>query len=83
MWVPGLRVAFRGGGPAGPTQPGLRVPSPEMRVGPGRVQAMGAGGARTADRWCLLQMHSIRNLPSTQLREQQQEDGVEDMTQLE
>lgn len=38
---------------------------------------------RTADRWCLLQMHSIRNLPSTQLREQQQEDGVEDMTQLE
>ncbi|XP_060997076.1 unconventional myosin-XV [Dama dama] len=28
-------------------------------------------------------MHSIRNLPSTQLREQQQEDGVEDMTQLE
>lgn len=44
---------------------------------------MGAGDARMADRWCFLQMHSIRNLPSTQLREQQQEDGVEDMTQLE
>ncbi|XP_057571619.1 LOW QUALITY PROTEIN: unconventional myosin-XV [Hippopotamus amphibius kiboko] len=28
-------------------------------------------------------MHSIRNLPSTQFREQHREDGVEDMTQLE
>ncbi|KAF6299170.1 myosin XVA [Rhinolophus ferrumequinum] len=28
-------------------------------------------------------MHSIRNLPSTRFREQQREDGVEDMTQLE
>ena len=35
-----------------------------------------------ADRWCLLQMHSIRNLPSTQLREQQQEDGVEDILRM-
>ena len=43
---------------------------------------MGARDACMADCWCLLQMHSIRNLPSTQLREQQQEDGVEDMTQL-
>lgn len=32
---------------------------------------------------CLPQMHSIRNLPSTRLREQRREDGVEDMTQLE
>uniref|UniRef100_A0A8C2RE69 Developmentally regulated GTP binding protein 2 n=1 Tax=Capra hircus TaxID=9925 RepID=A0A8C2RE69_CAPHI len=34
-------------------------------------------------KYALVWMHSIRNLPSTQLREQQQEDGVEDMTQLE
>lgn len=31
----------------------------------------------------LSQMHSIRNLPATRFRDQCQEDGVEDMTQLE
>ncbi|XFG10788.1 hypothetical protein AB1E19_014412 [Capra hircus] len=67
-------------------QPQLQVPTRPLscRLGPGAAGLPHGGPLEevgTKGLWS--KMHSIRNLPSTQLREQQQEDGVEDMTQLE
>lgn len=76
---------FQGRQPIGPGRPGLRAPSSTRQW----VLAMSKPGGHTQapSGWlttgCLPQMHSIRNLPSTRLREQRREDGVEDMTQLE
>nr|XP_020769849.1 unconventional myosin-XV [Odocoileus virginianus texanus] len=67
-------------------QPQLQVPTCSLscRLVPGAAGLPHGGPSEevgTKGWWS--KMHSIRNLPSTQLREQQQEDGVEDMTQLE
>ena len=80
-----LSVAFRGRQPTGPGRPGLRAPSSTrqwvLAMSKPRGHAWALSGWLTSG--CLPQMHSIRNLPSTRFREQQREDGVEDMTQLE
>ncbi|CAN0093385.1 unnamed protein product [Rangifer tarandus platyrhynchus] len=67
-------------------QPQLQVPTCSLscRLVPGAAGLPhGAPSEEVGTKGWWSKMHSIRNLPSTQLREQQQEDGVEDMTQLE
>ncbi|CAI9163148.1 unnamed protein product [Rangifer tarandus platyrhynchus] len=67
-------------------QPQLQVPTCSLSccLVPGAAGLPhGAPSEEVGTKGWWSKMHSIRNLPSTQLREQQQEDGVEDMTQLE
>ncbi|XP_037664148.1 LOW QUALITY PROTEIN: unconventional myosin-XV [Choloepus didactylus] len=68
LWLLGQARVHLPAGHSGPGAPGLPLGGPQEEVGP--------------ESWWN-KMHSIRNLPHVRLREQHQEDGVEDMTQLE